>query len=734
MNEQQNSKMSANRELLMKRKDELARMDNRIHELQMRLKKKRALNAEGAERNRRQQVNNNVQNLNNKVTNRPVANVAPVEHPVVSNDDGNVGFVKSDPKYQSLPPSSKFVNPEKPNQIKETNNNKVDFVSYDTDKSEEFSVPLVVSVDSSSKANTNNVPSPKQGSQSGHSYPPYQQHNSTNKSDQQHSSGKYGNVGPPRSGISHFTPRPFGSTYSTSLLPDRVNGGVPNDQPHFDTHEEVRQAGSGQSSPGSVESLHNGTSKPVPPYPGRSNSESKPQPSENQQHSKVPGRENQLKGQQKETSQNKGPPVPARSSNSSPSSPPSSLPLNTSNIPVSASNTADSVTEESEQVSISVSKGIQKFSGLIAQNENARQQGAPSTGGFSNLNHASAHGAVRSAPTYRYASKSVIANTYLGKLDNEALEKYQKNVLSLHRDLNANLNKKSETQPDSAKYVGKPSESLTLQEEEKDSLSPLSSVSSPASSNVSPTSPSQPPNFDFATTPPHADVASDKVSYKPNTPKNIRRRHSDSDNEEVGKALLKYNINTNKNVPSQENQMRILDQAGNGAVEIQATTFSDHIPETVLLDSKGNIVEVGEGPGKESTNNNKTNESSEKLPEVTIEVKSSDVKLRKKTNLKTGERKNKNRVSFDPLALLLDASLEGEVDLVRRCAHQVENVSASNDEGITALHNAICAGHYEIVTFLVEFGCDVNSPDSDGWYVPLSCCCFFFFSFFLPGV
>lgn len=48
---------------------------------------------------------------------------------------------------------------------------------------------------------------------------------------------------------------------------------------------------------------------------------------------------------------------------------------------------------------------------------------------------------------------------------------------------------------------------------------------------------------------------------------------------------------------------------------------------------------------------------------------------------------------------------------------QVTNVSEPNDEGITALHNAICAGHYEIVTFLVEFGCDVNSPDSDGWSV-----------------
>lgn len=47
--------------------------------------------------------------------------------------------------------------------------------------------------------------------------------------------------------------------------------------------------------------------------------------------------------------------------------------------------------------------------------------------------------------------------------------------------------------------------------------------------------------------------------------------------------------------------------------------------------------------------------------------------------------------------------------------HQVPNVSESNDEGITALHNAICAGHVDIVKFLVEFGCDVNSPDSDGW-------------------
>jgi len=47
----------------------------------------------------------------------------------------------------------------------------------------------------------------------------------------------------------------------------------------------------------------------------------------------------------------------------------------------------------------------------------------------------------------------------------------------------------------------------------------------------------------------------------------------------------------------------------------------------------------------------------------------------------------------------------------------VPNPSAANDEGITALHNAICAGHFDIVKYLVENGCDVNAQDSDGWYV-----------------
>ncbi|XP_055533913.1 apoptosis-stimulating of p53 protein 2 [Wyeomyia smithii] len=115
-----------------------------------------------------------------------------------------------------------------------------------------------------------------------------------------------------------------------------------------------------------------------------------------------------------------------------------------------------------------------------------------------------------------------------------------------------------------------------------------------------------------------------------------------------------------------------------------------------------------------------SDEYSESFQDKPIE----EVSLRKRgfssmviTNSQT---KLARRVSFDPLALLLDASLEGELELVQRTTLQVPNPSAANDEGITALHNAICAGHFEIVKFLVCFGCDVNAQDSDGW-TPLHC-------------
>ncbi|XP_036604964.1 apoptosis-stimulating of p53 protein 1 isoform X5 [Trichosurus vulpecula] len=110
-------------------------------------------------------------------------------------------------------------------------------------------------------------------------------------------------------------------------------------------------------------------------------------------------------------------------------------------------------------------------------------------------------------------------------------------------------------------------------------------------------------------------------------------------------------------------------------------------------------------------------------PPAGLPVTSTTTTTIKRTNLKkpNSERTGHGlRVKFNPLALLLDASLEGEFDLVQRIIYEVEDPSKPNDEGITPLHNAVCAGHHHIVKFLLDFGVNVNAADSDGW-TPLHC-------------
>ncbi|CAL8363758.1 unnamed protein product [Merluccius merluccius] len=78
------------------------------------------------------------------------------------------------------------------------------------------------------------------------------------------------------------------------------------------------------------------------------------------------------------------------------------------------------------------------------------------------------------------------------------------------------------------------------------------------------------------------------------------------------------------------------------------------------------------------------------------------------------------RARLTPLVLLLDGALVGELETVQRAVQEMSDPSQPNDEGITALHNAICGGHYNVVDFLVRMGANVSAPDSHGW-TPLHC-------------
>ncbi|XP_013862985.1 protein phosphatase 1, regulatory subunit 13Bb isoform X2 [Austrofundulus limnaeus] len=159
-------------------------------------------------------------------------------------------------------------------------------------------------------------------------------------------------------------------------------------------------------------------------------------------------------------------------------------------------------------------------------------------------------------------------------------------------------------------------------------------------------------------------------------------------------------------------------------------TTTDPNDNEPVLSSPEEPIDPSEDEEPEDDNNNNLGGYDASLPSPVLEVSTPEESgtagsqlLEKRTNLKkpNSERIGHSfRVKFNPLALLLDASLEGEFDLVQRIIYEVENPSTPNDEGITPLHNAVCAGHHHIVKFLLDFGVNVNAADSDGW-TPLHC-------------
>nr|XP_055041741.1 protein phosphatase 1, regulatory subunit 13Bb isoform X2 [Misgurnus anguillicaudatus] len=175
---------------------------------------------------------------------------------------------------------------------------------------------------------------------------------------------------------------------------------------------------------------------------------------------------------------------------------------------------------------------------------------------------------------------------------------------------------------------------------------------------------------------------------------------------------------------------------GNPPSDTQFQPHEGAIAEAVVQQGDANdneplkeAAETPPGPEPSEDSNNNPAEPSATLPSPVAEAgtpeeaDTSSLPTGKRTNLKkpNSERTGHGlRVKFNPLALLLDASLEGEFDLVQRIIYEVDNPSTPNDEGITPLHNSVCAGHHHIVKFLLDFGVNVNAADSDGW-TPLHC-------------
>ncbi|XP_061882708.1 protein phosphatase 1 regulatory subunit 12C [Entelurus aequoreus] len=98
--------------------------------------------------------------------------------------------------------------------------------------------------------------------------------------------------------------------------------------------------------------------------------------------------------------------------------------------------------------------------------------------------------------------------------------------------------------------------------------------------------------------------------------------------------------------------------------------------------------------------------------------------------------KRRKRVRFDRAAEFLAACASGDTEEARVMLKEAKDMTSRNEEdaleiincsnadGITALHQACIDGSMEMVSFLLEYGANVNQVDSEGWtplHVAASC-------------
>ena len=306
----------------------------------------------------------------------------------------------------------------------------------------------------------------------------------------------------------------------------------------------------------------------------------------------------------------------------------------------------------------------------------------------------------------RYASRSVIANTYMNKLSSNALDQYRKNMSLLYGDQQQVTDPAASPSGAPAVTSGRDA-SMSSPSAAEQSTSSASSRDSPLGSQPY-TSLNQPAvkvdrlsngvtsaghataTANGAAVPPPYNIEPERAKLRPGAPRPLRRRLSSGGDSPM--AVAKAEV---RNRSYDEEQTSFSTQADDSSDKRRSPPDSYHSqsdtsptpitqPEpNQVLDPPDLIrMDVIRKDTEPDTSNDSHNFSElENIPyaddDSVSSKQSSPVKsltgvqsqLRGGIFLKPG--KPKRSVKFNPLALLLDAALEGELELVVKSAHAV---------------------------------------------------------------
>ena len=725
MNEAQNSKLAAHREVLVQRKEEVTYMDKRIAELQARLRKKKAQQKEAANRDQQQQQQHqdSVYNLANQMRSHSTklgpramsTNVAAVEpyiqrkEPKDTVEAENFGPGKGDPKYQSLPYSIKFAAGESNGKDPGgTGLEKIlaeDGMRPDAARIPDKVPPEKADLSDISRGGKLTEFKPASSHSSGYSLPDV----SLKPSDSSAPANRsvYGAGYKP--GISNFAPRPYGTTFSTSMLVNRPvvttssvhlsppagsisspGAGYPKtstpiagqSQEHKGQSpegkaegQEIFITGAPPSQPYSTSAtsshyLPPSSSAPPPPASCASYSQSSGQLPAGGGRYQIASSRPHLPPAPQHTLPPPSPlstSAPTSSATHRPTYPPTSRPTLPPPPPPQFSQREESSTDFREKSPVQEPSPEPSSQSTVSQPQPipGRSRDSPedpdnkldisSTSVNSALSVLKAGSPPGPKASYRYAPKSVIANTYLKKLGSSNLDQYKQNMNDLYRnfitsqtfsDENKDQPTNSEDTSSQLSHQGSSSQLTVLPAGEQSGNQPPQRDSDSPQSSDSPTLKDAPSGYAEVI---RHDLDAERSHYRPNAPK-LRRRSSSGETDDLRQFQAK---------------LRNPQPESDDVFGVSGDTTPPHDPHNVVrVDTIQDSYNNNQQDGRPLAKIQLSDEPNVPLPKA----------IRKKTNLKRPNYvKSSRRVSFDPLALLLDASLEGELELVRRTATEVRS-------------------------------------------------------------